>query len=118
MLGFVIPLEGEGVRVAIDGVGYGDHLMEIRWNACELGQVLLGHGAGGLAVVKTGPIGIVVQGFDAATSSDIVCRAASFPGVFGCVALQGRTIGIVGGSVSGLGCGCSVGGCGVAAGRR
>ena len=37
MLGGVVPLQREGVHVAIGGVGYGDHLMEIRGDANELG---------------------------------------------------------------------------------
>ena len=62
MLGFVVPLEGEGVGVAIDGVGDGDHLVEIRGEAGELGQIGLVHGAGGFAVMQIGAVGVVVEG--------------------------------------------------------
>lgn len=118
MLGFVIPLEVEGMRIAIGGVGHGDHLVKVRRDARELGQVLLGHGAGGLAMMKIGPVGIVVQGFDAAASADIVGYRAGFFGLAGCMALQGGTVGVVVRSVSGLGGGCGVGGCVSAAGGR
>jgi hypothetical protein len=37
VLDFVVPLEGEGMGVSVDGVGDGDHLVEIRGEAGEFG---------------------------------------------------------------------------------
>jgi hypothetical protein len=62
VLCLVVPVEGEGVGVAVDGVRYCDHLVEIRGEAGELGQIGLGHGAGRLAMMQIGAAGVVVQG--------------------------------------------------------
>jgi len=86
MLRVVIPIEREWVWVAIDGVGYGDHLVQVRRQACELGQVGLVHGAGGFAVMQVRAAGVVVQRTDAADRTR-VCTAARTPGLRGCVAL-------------------------------
>jgi hypothetical protein len=96
MLRFVVPVEREGVGVAIDGVRYCNHLVEIRGQACELWQVSLGHGAGRFAVVKIGAGGIVVQGTYTADSCRGDVAAAGFVGVCGGVTLQGGAVGIVG----------------------
>jgi hypothetical protein len=61
MLRLVVPFEVEEMRVAIDGVGYGDHLVKIGRDACKFGQILLSHRADGFAVMKVGPVGIVVE---------------------------------------------------------
>lgn len=87
MLRLVVPFEGKGVGVTVYGVGDGDHLMEICGEAGELGEVGLGHGAGGLAVVKIGAIGVVIEGSRRGDGCDIACRVFCLPGVFGGVAL-------------------------------
>ncbi len=61
MLRFIVPLEREGMGVAIDGVGYRDHLVQLRGQAGEFGQIGLSHCAGRLAVMQIGAGGIVVQ---------------------------------------------------------
>src|SRR5882757_2152300 len=63
VLGFVIPFEGVGVGVAIDGVGDSDHLVEVRGETGELGQIGLVHGAGWLAAMHGGAVGVVIEGW-------------------------------------------------------
>ena len=70
VLGFVFPFEGEGMGVAIDGVGDGNHLVKIGGKSGELGEIGLVHGAGGFAVVKIGAAGIVVEGGARASGID------------------------------------------------
>ena len=71
------------MRVAIDGVGYGDHLVKIGRDACKFRKILLSHRADGFTAMKVGAVGIVVEGFDAAASPDVGCRAAGPSRVFG-----------------------------------
>lgn len=85
-MGFVVPGEREGMGVAIDGVGDGDHLVEIGGQAGELGEIGFGHRTGGLAVVKIRAIWIVVQGGARAAQSEVASRCAGSLGVLGGVA--------------------------------
>ncbi len=71
MLRLIVPVEGEGMGVAVDGIGDCDHLVKIRGEAGELGQINLGHGTGGLAVMQIGAARVVVQGCCPGDSGDI-----------------------------------------------
>lgn len=61
MLLFIVPVKGEWMGVSIDGVRHRDHLVQIRWQAGEFGQIGLGHRTGWLAAMEIGAGGIVVQ---------------------------------------------------------
>jgi hypothetical protein len=61
MLGGVLPLEREGVRVSVGGVGDCYHLVQILGDADELWKIGFGHGAGGLAAMEVGAVGVVVE---------------------------------------------------------
>lgn len=98
MFGFIVPVAGEVVHGAVDGVRYGDELVQVlvAGQAHEPGDVGLVHRAYGLAAVQQGTVGIVVQcgagGGDAAL-------AGLFGGLLllgGRAAAQGGTVGIVG----------------------
>jgi hypothetical protein len=60
--GGIVPFQGEGVGIAIGCVRDGDHLVKVLRETGELGKVRVGHGAGGLAAMKIGPVWVVVQG--------------------------------------------------------
>jgi hypothetical protein len=61
MLRVIIPLKDEGMWVAVGCVRYCDHLVQIGWQTCELGQIRLCHGARGLAMMQIGAAWIIVQ---------------------------------------------------------
>lgn len=92
MLSGVLPLEGEWVRVPVRRIGDGDHLVQILGDADELGKIFLGHGAGGLATMKVGTVGVVVERAGACDGVGVV-RTLGF---FGGVTLQGGTVRVVG----------------------
>ena len=104
MLRFVVPGKGEGMRIAIDGVGDSDHLVEIGWETGELGEIGLVHGAGGLAVMEVGAAGIVVERANCGDSGDAGGYAGTLC-VCGGVAFEGGAVGIVGGGAWAAGCG-------------
>jgi hypothetical protein len=61
MLVLVVPLEGEWVGIAVDGVGDGYGLMQVGGNPFEGREVGVRHGAGGFAVVEIGAVGVSVE---------------------------------------------------------
>jgi hypothetical protein len=95
MLGLVVPGQGEGVGVAVDGVGYGDGLMEVGGNSFEGREFGLGHGAGGFAAMEIGAVGVVVE---VAYEGDGVAVGGDVLGVFNGAVFKGGTISVVGGS--------------------
>ena len=86
VLGGIVPFESEGVDVAVGGVGYRDHLVQVGWDADELWQVGLIHGTGGFAVMEIGPVGVVVQRSNAGHGGDVAV-VSGLPGFFGGVTL-------------------------------
>ena len=87
MLLFVVPGERERMRIAVDGIGDRDHLMQIWRQACEFWQVGLGHGTGRFAMVQVWAVWIVVQRSYTTDGSYVVCRAVGFPCFFRSMAL-------------------------------
>jgi hypothetical protein len=100
VFGLILPGAGEVVRRAVCRVGDSDQLMEVLvgGKAGQLGNVLLGQRAHGLAAVQQRAVGVVVQRGDAARRAWLI--ALGVLRIFGCAAAQGRAVGIVGGRLA------------------
>jgi len=95
VLVLVIPLEGERVGVAVDGIGDSYGLMQVRGNSFEGRELGLGHCAGGFAVVQIGAVGVGVEVAHAGDCAG-VGGAGGVLGVLRGVAFERGAVGVVG----------------------